>query len=280
MIIYFDLYTPVLLNIVAEILPLGGDQWELVASRYKATIPPSCVARDAESLKSKFKTLRLVKKPTGDPTCPPEVKMAKRLYREIEAKASVVDFDEDILHQPGIEDNATMDDDEEGIDEVVDEYEGAGEPEIVAPATVTATPASASASASSSSNSFSSGRKKKRAEFLTTSRAGLTETQLINLGKSGALGKSEASRKKNKIDLMIEEAGNDKTTDSFMQVFLMHMQASDQRRLEAEERRLEAEERRAEERRQDRAEREIREAAERERRDKHDLLLFSLLKKD
>ena len=98
MIIYFDLYTPVLLNIVAEILPLGGDQWELVASRYKATIPPSCVARDAESLKSKFKTLRLVKKPTGDPTCPPEVKMAKRLYREIEAKASVVDFDEDILH--------------------------------------------------------------------------------------------------------------------------------------------------------------------------------------
>lgn len=46
--------------------------------------------RDNESLKAKYKTLRLHKKPTGDPDCPPDVRRAKRLYREIEQQADTV----------------------------------------------------------------------------------------------------------------------------------------------------------------------------------------------
>jgi hypothetical protein len=38
----------------------------------------------------KYKTLRLHKKPTGDPDCPPDVRRAKRLYREIEQRADTV----------------------------------------------------------------------------------------------------------------------------------------------------------------------------------------------
>ena len=51
-------------------------------------------ARDNESLKAKFKTLRLHKKPTGDPDCPPDVRRAKRLYRLIEQNADTVGVDE------------------------------------------------------------------------------------------------------------------------------------------------------------------------------------------
>lgn len=40
-------------------------------------------ARDQDSLKKKFDKLAAVKNPTGDPSCPPEVKRAKRIARDI-----------------------------------------------------------------------------------------------------------------------------------------------------------------------------------------------------
>jgi hypothetical protein len=98
----------VLLDIVAEILPLGSDQWERVGTEFRARyaitavnfipeltrficrFPASQRPRDNESLKLKFKSLRLVRKPTGDPTCPPEVRRAKLIYREIERSSDVI----------------------------------------------------------------------------------------------------------------------------------------------------------------------------------------------
>ena len=53
--------------------------------------------RDAESLRAKFKTLCLVKNPTGDPICPPNVVRAKRLMSAIENKMGVTDFDDEPL---------------------------------------------------------------------------------------------------------------------------------------------------------------------------------------
>jgi hypothetical protein len=41
-------------------------------------------------LKLKFQSLRLARKPTGDTTCPPEVRRSKLIYRDIERNADVV----------------------------------------------------------------------------------------------------------------------------------------------------------------------------------------------
>jgi hypothetical protein len=45
--------------------------------------------REGDDLKLKFRRLKSVKKPTGDPTCPPQVVRAKRIYRGIERKMNV-----------------------------------------------------------------------------------------------------------------------------------------------------------------------------------------------
>ena len=40
--------------------------------------------RNADALKSKFKTLKNTRKPTGDLTCPADVRRTKHLQRDIE----------------------------------------------------------------------------------------------------------------------------------------------------------------------------------------------------
>jgi hypothetical protein len=59
-------------------------------TRFISRFPTSQRPRDNDSLKLKFKSLRLARKPTGDPTCPPEVRRAKLIYRDIERNADVV----------------------------------------------------------------------------------------------------------------------------------------------------------------------------------------------
>ncbi len=82
----------ILFQLLEERLPMGPDQWDLLAVEYNQKVH---VPRDAESLRFKFKTLKNAKKPTGDPTCPEEVKRAKRIYREIERKMETVPMDDD-----------------------------------------------------------------------------------------------------------------------------------------------------------------------------------------
>lgn len=78
--------TNLLLDCVEDILPMGGDQWERLAMDYKRRAGPHATVRDADGLKLKFKRLRLTKKPTGDPNCPPEVRRAKSLFYKIESE--------------------------------------------------------------------------------------------------------------------------------------------------------------------------------------------------
>ncbi len=76
--------------------PFGQADWEhidLEFNRERAKNLPNPVARDSESLKNKFEALRNVRKPAGDhPTCPVEVKRAKRIQRLVENKISVANF--------------------------------------------------------------------------------------------------------------------------------------------------------------------------------------------
>ena len=50
---------------------------------------------DHESLRRKFKALKNVMKPTGDPTCPPDVIRAKHIQRRIEERMGVAELNED-----------------------------------------------------------------------------------------------------------------------------------------------------------------------------------------
>ncbi len=77
-------------------LPVGMNAWTALTDHYNGLDKPdSYPPRNVESLRGKFKKLRNVKKPTGDPTCPEEVRWAKRLSRSIEQKQDITDFDDD-----------------------------------------------------------------------------------------------------------------------------------------------------------------------------------------
>ena len=94
---YSDYETNLMLDIVEEILPHGQEMWNRCAETYQSRVEAGYEVRDADSLRTKFKALRLVKKPTGDPLCPPNVVRAKRIMVSIENKMGVTDFDDDAL---------------------------------------------------------------------------------------------------------------------------------------------------------------------------------------
>jgi hypothetical protein len=68
--------------------------WERVVQIYNsqklATVSIRAPERDIDAIRNKWKALKNAKKPTGDPTCPPDVIRAKRLAKEIDS--SVLTF--------------------------------------------------------------------------------------------------------------------------------------------------------------------------------------------
>lgn len=72
----FDLF-----EIMEEVLPIGAQEWEVVASRHQEMWPDT--EREAEGLKRKYRALANTKMPSGDPNCPVEVQKAKRLKQLI-----------------------------------------------------------------------------------------------------------------------------------------------------------------------------------------------------
>ncbi|CAD6936273.1 unnamed protein product, partial [Tilletia caries] len=102
-----------LFHYVEKHRPHGSNYWEKVAKDYvlRATSkgkPP----RTAASLKKKFDNLCKSVKPTGDPTCPPEVRKAKRLRRDIESEHAVESTEDDEDDADLGEDQPQEDDDE------------------------------------------------------------------------------------------------------------------------------------------------------------------------
>ncbi len=89
-----------MLDIVARIKPTGGYMWNRVTEMYNskdernfrnmADLP----YRDLESIRTKWKALKNMKKPTGDPDCPLNVVRAKRIARDIENGAGVFNLDD------------------------------------------------------------------------------------------------------------------------------------------------------------------------------------------
>ena len=57
------------LEIMYEVLPIGGDEWDEVLDRHSIRYS----GREVESLRRKFSQLHRKSVPTGDPVCPPEI---------------------------------------------------------------------------------------------------------------------------------------------------------------------------------------------------------------
>jgi len=78
------------LAIMEEVLPIGPDEWDRVLVEHSNLFPN----RDVESLRRKYHTLHRKKIPTGDPSMPLEVKMAKRIKYKIGERANLGDGEE------------------------------------------------------------------------------------------------------------------------------------------------------------------------------------------
>jgi len=69
--------------------------WQEVCDRYNRQKNERAPFRDYDACKNKFKLLKSHKKPTGDPHCPPLVKRAKQIDRDIQTGASVINLNSD-----------------------------------------------------------------------------------------------------------------------------------------------------------------------------------------
>ena len=76
---------------IGRILPLGSDEWNQVADEHSELYPT--LNRGVDSLRRKFKEMCGAQVPTGDPTCPPHIREAKRLYYLIQDRSDADNFD-------------------------------------------------------------------------------------------------------------------------------------------------------------------------------------------
>ncbi|KAI9921966.1 hypothetical protein PsorP6_001048 [Peronosclerospora sorghi] len=94
--------------------------WEDVAYDYNRNLPSGHEIRDVEALRRKFTAMKNCKNPTGYPRMSPEVRRAKRIFREIESEMSVVELEDyarqfENVNDPN--DYSSEDDDEEPTQE-------------------------------------------------------------------------------------------------------------------------------------------------------------------
>jgi hypothetical protein len=102
-----------MLEIIRDILPISGAEWDLVAARH-ATYHPE-LDRTGDQLKKKFNKLARTMIPTGNPNIPPDVQEAKEIKDRIIEKTEGVTGSEEELFSP---------DDVDEYEDVEDEVEG------------------------------------------------------------------------------------------------------------------------------------------------------------
>lgn len=82
----------VLLDTVRDILPREAYEWTTVARRFNNKSSAAGTYRDQDVRKKKFDKLAIVKKSTAEPLCPPEVRAAKNIARDIVGRANAAIF--------------------------------------------------------------------------------------------------------------------------------------------------------------------------------------------
>ena len=103
---YSPLELASLLETIKSLLPIGQEDWETVCSQHLLSWPDS--GRDYLSIRRKFNQLANKNMPTGNPSCPPEVRDAKAILDLIKQKADIEIFDgEDVEVEEGVGEVAT-----------------------------------------------------------------------------------------------------------------------------------------------------------------------------
>jgi hypothetical protein len=98
-----------LLETLEKTLPIGPDEWDQVMQIHQTRYPN----RDVSSLRRKFNALVKVRMPTGDPNCPQEVALAKRIMFGMQERADAAEEVE--LSELGFDEVGEEVDDNEGI---------------------------------------------------------------------------------------------------------------------------------------------------------------------
>ena len=80
-----------MLRIVERVLPIGSEGWKAVEAEHADEYPARC----KNALMRKYATLYRKPIPTGDPNCPEEVKLAKRIKYMIGNKAAIGNAEEE-----------------------------------------------------------------------------------------------------------------------------------------------------------------------------------------
>jgi hypothetical protein len=76
-----------LMEVVADIKPIGKIEWDRVTTRYNARFKTR--PRIMRNLRNRFQAYANKKPPTGDPDCPPLVRKAKQITEAIKSKAGM-----------------------------------------------------------------------------------------------------------------------------------------------------------------------------------------------
>lgn len=185
-----------------------------------------------DSLRNKFKTLRNMKKPTGDPDCPPAVKRAKRADFEIQKKMGVETFDDDVLSGEGGS--------EVGCGAELAEEEQEGEERIdlhIPPVDV-----ARSAEKEDRQQPVATTTSRTGASTAGTMRTGHTAGELVRMTSSGGSRHSTPSpsvtgRSKRTIDDMLGElSSGGRTGSQFMEMMLLQRADEANREARKEER--------------------------------------------
>lgn len=94
---YTDEDMSALLDIVEKIEPIGSNEWAAVSSKFEEyTDENDRPKRDIDSLRMKFDRLANTKKPTGSSSCPPLVRRAKNIARDILGRVNAVSVGDDV----------------------------------------------------------------------------------------------------------------------------------------------------------------------------------------
>ncbi len=79
------------LGLMHDILPITADEWNRVVEEHNSSEPPPGEEynQNAESIQKRWRSLYLKRAPTGDPKCPENVRLAKKVKVMITQKLEV-----------------------------------------------------------------------------------------------------------------------------------------------------------------------------------------------
>eukprot|EP00536_Pseudo-nitzschia_multiseries_P018265 jgi/Psemu1/54828/gm1.54828_g len=111
-----------LLHTIRSILPIGPEQWNQVTQIHRDNFPDT--DRTVPNLRGKYTNLYQKQMPTGDPNCPEEVKLAKKIRRLIYEKAGIGNGEEALDMEEGYINNnnnisSSEDEDEDSDDDIL-----------------------------------------------------------------------------------------------------------------------------------------------------------------